>query len=165
MTGELAGEAVALTPARHGHRSGGRWSPTYQTWKNIQRRCYDPKHKTYEGYGGRGVRVYFDWLGAGGFAAFLRDVGERPSRGHHLDRIDPAKGYEPGNVRWRPAAENLATSVSCCAKQVEAKGPDGVVRELSLGAWAELLGIKYRTLSRRLQRGMKERAFAQRGRR
>lgn len=127
-------------------------SPTYRVWKNMKRRCYNPHHKTYPDYGGRGVRVYFDWLGAGGFASFLEHVGVRPGPDYHLDRIDPSKGYEPGNVRWRKAAENLATAVSAAGNEVEAVGPDGLLARRSLGAWAEHLGLAYRSLCRRLQR-------------
>lgn len=63
-------------------------------------RCYNKRHKSYEDYGGAGIRVYFGWIGTGGFEEFLRDVGKRPSRQHTLDRKDPQLGYDPSNVRW-----------------------------------------------------------------
>lgn len=66
----------------------------------MNQRCYNKKHKSYDDYGGRGIRVFFGWVGRGGFEEFLADVGERPSREHTLDRIDPDGNYEPGNVRW-----------------------------------------------------------------
>lgn len=84
----------------HGHRRRGKSSLTYTSWRMMIQRCTNPKHKSYEDYGGRGIRVYFDWVGPGGFETFLREVGKRPSRNHSLDRIDPDKGYENGNVRW-----------------------------------------------------------------
>lgn len=34
------------------------------------------------------------------FEAFLAEVGPAPSPMFTIDRIDPFKGYEPGNVRW-----------------------------------------------------------------
>ena len=35
---------------------------------------------------------------------FLADIGERP-RGLTLERIDNAKGYEPGNCKWATRKE------------------------------------------------------------
>lgn len=37
--------------------------------------------------------------------AFVRDVGQPLSPNHTLDRIDNAKGYHPGNVRWATPLE------------------------------------------------------------
>lgn len=66
----------------------------------MNQRCRNKNHKSYEDYGGRGIMVFFMWIGKGGFEEFLRDVGKRPSRKHTLDRINPNGNYEPGNVRW-----------------------------------------------------------------
>ena len=62
------------------------------------------KHAMFYLYGGRGIRVCEEWAK---FANFLRDMGERPE-GHTIDRIDPARGYEPGNCRWATAAQQRA---------------------------------------------------------
>lgn len=78
-------------------------SPEYRAWSNMRVRCYNESHKDYGLYGGRGVKVHADWLGRGSFEAFLAHVGPRPSPLHSLDRIDPNKDYEPGNVRWAVA--------------------------------------------------------------
>lgn len=80
---------------------------TYHSWRAMQARCMDKSHKWYKHYGARGISIYFDWLGAGGFANFLRDVGRR-SDGKTLDRIDSDGNYEPGNVKWSTAREQRA---------------------------------------------------------
>lgn len=66
----------------------------------MNQRCRNKNHKSYEDYGGRGILVFFMWIGKGGFEEFLNDVGKRPSREYTLDRINGDGNYEPGNVRW-----------------------------------------------------------------
>lgn len=83
----------------HGHRAGGRFSPTYNSWRAMVQRCTNERHPFFADYGGRGIRVCERWRGQGGFERFLADVGERPA-GLTLDRVDCEGDYEPGNVRW-----------------------------------------------------------------
>ena len=33
----------------------------FQTWANMNHRCYDEKNKRYQRYGGRGITVYEEW--------------------------------------------------------------------------------------------------------
>lgn len=40
------------------------------------------------------------------FENFLQDMGEKPA-GMSIDRIDPTKGYEPGNCRWATPLEQV----------------------------------------------------------
>jgi hypothetical protein len=73
-------------------------TPTQRSWDRMKQRCYDPKHKAYANYGGRGIQVCDRWRND--FKAFLADMGERPP-GTSLDRHpDPDGSYEPGNCRW-----------------------------------------------------------------
>jgi hypothetical protein len=166
MPGGEDGEAVELEP-RHGHCEGGERTRTYRIWQGMRQRCYNPNHLSYPDYGAKGVRIYWEWLGRGGFAAFLRDLGECPSDLHSLDRIDPEGSYDPWNCRWIEHAENCrrVRRVSHRHRKVKARGPDGRIRELTLVGWAKRLGISYDSLQRRIQRGMGERAFSTPGRR
>lgn len=83
---------------RHGHKSGGGYSPEYTAWSNIVARCTNPGAQAWANYGGRGITVCERWRAD--FTAFLADVGPRPSRAHSIDRINNDGHYEPGNVRW-----------------------------------------------------------------
>lgn len=77
----------------------------YRTWQSMKTRCYNPKSKWFEYWGGRGITVHPDWLHD--FPAFLEHVGPKPSAGYTIDRIDNDKNYEPGNVRWATQHEQM----------------------------------------------------------
>jgi len=77
-------------------KHGMTYTPTYQSWANMKKRCLNPNSPDYPLYGGRGVSVHPPWLD---FRNFLADMGECPP-GLTLDRIDPYGNYEPGNCRW-----------------------------------------------------------------
>lgn len=79
-------------------------SPEYTTWREMRRRCEDPKSKRYANYGGRGISVCERWRNS--FEAFLEDMGRKPSPRHSIDRFPDNDGnYEPGNCRWATTSE------------------------------------------------------------
>jgi hypothetical protein len=69
----------------------------------MKQRCLYPRHCDYDNYGGRGISICEDWLS---FTPYFADTGERPP-GCTLDRIDPNGNYEPGNVRWADAKQQV----------------------------------------------------------
>lgn len=75
----------------------------YQVWKGMMARCTNPKHKSYEYYGGKGVTVSDDWKDS---RNFLRDMLPRPPA-HQLERIDGEKGYSKENCVWATRLENM----------------------------------------------------------
>ena len=70
----------------------------------MLRRCFDPHHKDYSYYGGRGITVCERWLA---FKNFLADMGYPPT-GLTLDCTDPNKNYASGNCCWATRAEQVA---------------------------------------------------------
>lgn len=88
----------------HGLTHHGRKHPLYGTWARMWQRCRDPRVAEFEHYGGRGISVCERWRD---FAAFLADVGEKPSPKHSLDRINNDLGYSPTNVRWATQTEQV----------------------------------------------------------
>src|SRR3990167_8717804 len=76
-------ETMGERMTSHGHTVGYAASPTYRSWENMLNRCRNPRTPAYARYGGRGIGVCNRWMD---FAAFLNDMGERPSPKHSLDR-------------------------------------------------------------------------------
>lgn len=91
----------ATTAAKTAH--GQSYSLTYKSWAKMLERCYNPNANNYERYGGRGIGVFIPWRNS--FEAFLRDMGERPSRDHSLERKDNDGPYTPSNCVWATAKE------------------------------------------------------------
>lgn len=75
----------------------------YQIWNGMIGRCHRPKSGMWLEYGAKGISVCKRWRDS--FEAFAADMGEPPTTGHSIDRIDNSLGYEIGNCRWATASE------------------------------------------------------------
>lgn len=73
--------------------------PLYAIHQTMKARCYNPNNHKYHSYGGRGIQVCAQWLGANGFNQFCTDMGPRP-KGKTLDRTDNDGAYCPKNCKW-----------------------------------------------------------------
>ena len=80
-------------------------TPEYHIWRSMLARCFNPKHKAYEDYGGRGITVCDRWRNS--FVDFISDIGMRPAATASVGRINNDKIYEPGNVRWESRFEQM----------------------------------------------------------
>jgi len=86
-------------PSRRTHglsSQPGRSVPTYDSWRCMIGRCYNPNDTSYPKYGGAGIIVCERWLK---FENFFADMGYRPD-GMTLGRIENSKNYYPDNCRW-----------------------------------------------------------------
>jgi hypothetical protein len=80
----------------------------YGTWHQMLQRCENPQHDNYRYYGANGRSVCERWHDVRLFIEDIeRDLGPRPDD-MTLDRINNDGNYEPGNVRWATAAEQVA---------------------------------------------------------
>lgn len=79
----------------------------YNSWQSARQRCFNPKNKDYEGYGGRGITMCERWES---FTNFYRDMGDPPKdniTGERLslDRKNVDGNYEPNNCKWSDRSE------------------------------------------------------------
>lgn len=115
--------------------------PTYQTWKDMWRRCTNPEDKDYERYSRLGIcERWRSWK------TFLADMGPRPP-GLTLERIDNEQGYSPDNCRWATRHEQNLNRRNTL--WIRAFGLQGQLRD-----WHHLLGIAPATLYSRIKAGM-----------
>lgn len=128
--------------------------PERGCWTLMKSRCYNPRDKNYQVYGGSGITVCDRWRAS--FDDFLADVGPRPSLLHSLDRYPNQSGnYEPGNVRW--ATQKQQTRNMRTNHLVSAFG-----KTQCLADWATELGLKQGQIQNRLRLGWSiERLFTE----
>ena len=111
----------------------------------MRERCYDPKSKPFHDYGGRGISVCEEWRHD--FAAFREWAIENGyEEGLSIDRIDVNGNYCPENCRWITLEEQQRNKRN--VKPITWNGETHLLPE-----WADILGIKYGTLWKRLHDG------------
>lgn len=138
--GCLQREAASSANTTHGESR----NPLYKVWTEMKQRCLNPSDVNFHHYGGRGIKVCERWRNS--FRDFLSDVGKRPV-GTSLDRINNDGDYEPSNVRWASASQQLANTRR--VRKFEVGGEVLCIREIS-----QKYGIHYNTLIQRLNKGM-----------
>lgn len=128
---------------RHGHAAKSNTSKTYRSWRDMLKRCSNPKVPHYNNYGGRGISVCSRWAK---FENFLEDMGEKPFPTAQVDRIDVNGNYEPENCRWvtnRANANNRRNNVMLTLGE----------KTQSMAQWSSELNINYATLRDRKESG------------
>lgn len=117
------------------------YTPEYNSWSSMKKRCLNKTHKSYDDYGGRGIDICESWLNS--FDNFISDMGFKKSKDLSLDRIDNNKGYYKENCRWatrKQQGRNQRTNVF-----IEFNG-----QKKTLAEWSEIYNIEYNKLRYRI---------------
>ena len=122
--GCLQADITSQRNFKHGHSR----TPLYKVWAGMRARCMVKTCTDYDLYGGRGITVCPEWKD---FEAFRRDMGDRPSKRHSIDRIDPNGNYEPSNCRWATPEQQAQN------QRIRHDNKSGItgVRQIDGGAW------------------------------
>jgi hypothetical protein len=129
---------------KHGHSPWkGPHTPEYMIWHSMKRRCQSPKDRAYHHYGGRGIKVSEEWQT---FANFIRDMGQRPSPDHSLDRINNNGPYCKENCAWTLRVDQMNNTRR--NRYIEYQG-----RTLTMAQWGRELGIEGKLIGQRLGYG------------
>lgn len=130
---------------RHGYARKGVLRPEWQAWNHMIQRCTNPNDKHWKDYGQRGITVCEEWSMS--FDAFIRDMGDKPSPEHSLDRIDANSGYCKSNCRWadrKTQSQNRRSVI-----WIEHDG-----QRMCAADWALATGMKRQTILSRFHRGL-----------
>lgn len=115
-------------------------TPEYKPWTTMKYRCDNPNNSSYHKYGARGIKVCKRWRD---FAFFMKDMGSKPTSEHSIERIDNEGDYTPENCRWALPYEQARNTRQ--NRWITYNG-----KTLCLTDWSKKFGIKYQTLSHRL---------------
>jgi hypothetical protein len=124
-------------------RHGMAASREYKAWSKMKCRCHNPRDTRYNYYGARGIRVCDRWRAS--FSEFFGDMGPCPVA-HSIDRIDNDGNYEPGNCRWADKPTQMKNRSNAVMLTFEG-------RTMNLCDWAKELGVNWKMLQHRLDRG------------
>lgn len=133
-------ERLGIATIKHGKTN----TPEFCIWTDLHSRCYNSKVKSYANYGGRGIKMCATWKDS--FEVFLKDMGERPSEKHSIDRINNDGDYAPGNCRWATAKEQANNKRNNIV--IEIHGEKKSAKE-----WAIESGLSYATILQRYHQG------------
>lgn len=115
---------------------------TRTAWRNMKRRCYNPNHRDYHRYGGRGIKVCDEWQYS--FLPFYEwSLSHGIELGLTIERIDNNADYSPENCVWatcKKQGNNRSTNVF-----VEFNGERKTVQQ-----WADSVGITHQGMTDRL---------------
>jgi hypothetical protein len=112
--GCLRDELVGSVNKQHGLAG----TPEHRVWLAMRNRCENPNDKSFSGYGQRGITICEPWHD---FAVFIRDMGQRPSSRHSIERIDNALGYSPANCKWATPKEQARNRRTNCVVSYKGK--------------------------------------------
>lgn len=126
---------------------GMRRTRLYNIWTQMTQRCKNQNLDCYERYGGRGIKVCDEWSNFEAFAEWAMENDYKD--GLSIDRINVNGNYEPVNCKWSTNIEQARNKRN--SRIITINGDSKTVAE-----FAEISGLPYKTLQRRIYTGCKE---------
>jgi len=115
----------------------------YGVWNAMLARCSNPNVKSYEYYGGRGIKVCERWQS---FECFYKDMGLPAGHGLMLERKNNDGDYTPENCVWATRAIQVGNKSN--SRLLTANG-----RTQTMAEWARDLGCNPSAILYRLNAG------------
>ena len=111
----------------------------------MKNRCYNPKHKNYLNYNGKGISICDEWKND--FELFYDwSISNGYKKGLSIDRVNNNGNYEPKNCRWVTKREQMWNTSK--NKIIEYKNENRCLAE-----WCDILNLNYETIQSRFHRG------------
>lgn len=135
-----------LNHLKHGQARNGQVSRLHNLWRRIIRRVDAKVWHEHRYYSSRGIGICEAWRDFKNFDEWAKSTGYDGTL--TIERIDNKKGYAPDNCKWATRKEQARNRSS--SRYLTAFGKTRLLIE-----WAEEYGIKYGTLRRRIDVGVK----------
>lgn len=124
---------------------GKRETRLYTIWSNMKSRCINTNNVNYKNYGGKGITICNSWMNS--FENFYKWAIKNGYKDNlTIDRIDNNDDYKPENCRWADYKSQERNRTN--NHVITYNG-----RTLSMAEWAEITGIPYKTLWKRIKDG------------
>lgn len=120
--------------------------PLYSTWRMMNVRCLDDRHKAYKSYGGRGINVHLNWRwdNSCGLYNFISSMGDRPDKST-LERVNNDLPYDESNCIWASKKIQQNNRRLSCLNTTGVQGvsvfQNSYVAQITLNGRNKLIGI------------------------
>lgn len=115
------------------------------TFANMKSRCYNPKDKFYKDWGGRGIKIYDEWLSdRTKFYEWAMSNGYKEDLS--IERIDVNGDYCPENCCWIPVRQQAWNRRN--SRMFTYNG-----ERKCLSEWCKVLNVDERVVRARISRG------------
>ena len=117
-------------------------------FRQMKSRCYNESDKSYQWYGGKGIRISQEWIdNPQSFEEWALSHGYKDNL--TIDRIDESKNYAPENCRWITNKDNA--KYKSTTNIIEVDGMKHTGRE-----WAIILNLGINTVNKLLRKYSEE---------